>query len=232
MSTQFDPNTAQNLGEIEKQFAVKTVEQAQTYWNLLEKIPPKQLKLTKLDDEIYVHTMESFPELLADEHAKLVVLDEDWLKSKDGKNRWRLFINVYENKVKDYNFGSLIRTDARKEYAEDNTIFVTRMQFYAIEIAWNRLGLNDEIHKIAKAEAEKEAKKKEEEKAKAGKGDGNGKSWIGQFVPCDRDFKGLWRSVRRRRLCATSVCCALMMVVITVEMSFKDSGVGKAYDLL
>jgi hypothetical protein len=37
--------------------------------------------------------MESFPEFLADEHAKLVVLDEDWLKSKDGKNRWRLFIN-------------------------------------------------------------------------------------------------------------------------------------------
>ena len=29
----------------------------------------------------------------------------------------------YENKVKDYNFGSLIRTDARKEYAEANTIF-------------------------------------------------------------------------------------------------------------
>ena len=32
-------------------------------------------------------------------------------------------IHRYENKVKDYNFGSLIRTDARKEYAEDNTIF-------------------------------------------------------------------------------------------------------------
>ena len=29
----------------------------------------------------------------------------------------------YEKKVKDYNFGSLIRTDAREEYAELNTIF-------------------------------------------------------------------------------------------------------------
>lgn len=29
----------------------------------------------------------------------------------------------YETKVKDFNFGSLIRTDARKEYSETNTIF-------------------------------------------------------------------------------------------------------------
>ena len=29
----------------------------------------------------------------------------------------------YEKKVKDYNFGSLIRTDARQEYSETNTIF-------------------------------------------------------------------------------------------------------------
>ena len=29
----------------------------------------------------------------------------------------------YEKKVKDYNFGSLIRTDARQEYGEVNTIF-------------------------------------------------------------------------------------------------------------
>jgi hypothetical protein len=29
----------------------------------------------------------------------------------------------YEKKVKDFNFGSLIRTDARQEYSEINTIF-------------------------------------------------------------------------------------------------------------
>lgn len=29
----------------------------------------------------------------------------------------------YETKVKDFNFGSLIRTDATKEYSERNTIF-------------------------------------------------------------------------------------------------------------
>ncbi|OJA18553.1 hypothetical protein AZE42_04012 [Rhizopogon vesiculosus] len=179
MSTQdFDPNNAQNLIEvrqsnrhhmIEKQFAVKAVEHAQTYWNLLEKVSPRALKLTKLDDEIYEHTMSTFPEFSEDEHVKLLKLDEDWLKSETGKKRWREFCQVYEKKVKDYNFGSLIRTDARQEYGETNTIFVTRIQFYAIEIARNRLGLNDGAHEIAKADAEKERLKKEQEKARAAK---------------------------------------------------------------
>lgn len=29
----------------------------------------------------------------------------------------------YEKKIKDFNFGSLIRTDATQEYGETNTIF-------------------------------------------------------------------------------------------------------------
>ncbi|KIK27241.1 hypothetical protein PISMIDRAFT_675106 [Pisolithus microcarpus 441] len=111
--------------------------------------------------------MSAFPELSGNDHEKLVKLDEDWLKSEDGKKRWRAFVNAYEKKVKDFNFGSLIRTDARLEYSETNTIFVTRMQFYAIEIARNRLGLNDTIHEIAKADAERELLKKEKEAAKA-----------------------------------------------------------------
>ncbi|EMD36900.1 hypothetical protein CERSUDRAFT_83924 [Gelatoporia subvermispora B] len=166
MTTKFDPNNAQNLVEIEKQFAVKAVEQAQTYWNLLEKVNPRDLRLTKIDDEIYEHTMSAFPELAQEPYEKLTVLDEEWMKSQDGKERWRKFIQAYEDKIKDYNFGSLIRTDARDEYGERNTIFVTRIQFYAFEIARNRLGLNDRAHEIAKVEAEKEKAKKEKEKAK------------------------------------------------------------------
>jgi len=164
MSAPFDPHTAQNLIEIEKQFAVKAVEHAQVYWNLLEKVAPRDLKLTKLDDEIYDHLIATFPELSEPPHSKLIKLDEDWMKSKDGKERWRNYIESYKEKVRDYNFGSLIRTDAEDEYGEMNTIFVTRMQFYAIEIARNRLGLNDKAHEIAKAEAIKEAAKKEKER--------------------------------------------------------------------
>ncbi|KAF9452121.1 DUF757-domain-containing protein [Macrolepiota fuliginosa MF-IS2] len=134
MTQKFDANNAQNLLEIEKQFAVKAVEQAQTYWNLIEKVQPRELKLTQIDDEIYEHTMTTFPELAESSHEKLTKLDEDWMKSADGKKRWRDFIEQYKDKVKDYNFGSLIRTDARQEYGETNTIFVTRIQFYAIEV--------------------------------------------------------------------------------------------------
>ncbi|KAF7366795.1 Duf757 domain-containing protein [Mycena sanguinolenta] len=211
-SKPFDPNTAQNAIEIEKQFAVKAVEQAQTYWNLIEKVPPRELKLTKLDDEIYEHTLKTFPELAENDHAKLIKLDEDSMKSPEGKERWRAFIESlpsllsplrvlhnpspplhrplpplppspllayasvtihfappfrYKKKITDYNFGSLIRTDARQEYGENNTIFVTRIQFYAIEIARNRLGLNDAAHELAKAEAAKERAQKEKEAKEA-----------------------------------------------------------------
>ncbi|KAF5373438.1 hypothetical protein D9615_009493 [Tricholomella constricta] len=166
MAGKFDPQNAQNLMEIEKQFAVKAVEQAQTYWNLMEKVPPRELKLTKFDEEIFNHTIEFFPEFSENDNAKLIKLDEEWMKSEDGKKRWRTFIQMYEKKVKEHNFGCLIRTDARQEYEETNTIFVMRMQFYAIEIARNRLGLNDTAHEIAKAEAAKEAAKKEKEASK------------------------------------------------------------------
>ncbi|KAF8607308.1 DUF757-domain-containing protein [Ceratobasidium sp. AG-I] len=150
MSTKFDAENAENLIEIEKQFAVKAVGHAQTYWQLLEAIPPSRLKLTKLDDEIYNDFVEQFPEYHAD-HATIRVVDEDLLKSKDNKLRWNKFMNAYEKKVQEHNFGSLLRKDANEEYTEQNTIFVPRMQFYVFEISRNRLGMNDQVHTNAKA---------------------------------------------------------------------------------
>ncbi|KAG6832865.1 hypothetical protein H0H87_012797 [Tephrocybe sp. NHM501043] len=123
MAGKFDPQNAQNLMEIEKQFAVKAVEQAQTYWNLLEKVAPRELKLTQLDQEIFDHTKELFPELFENDNAKLIKLDEDFLKSEDGKKKWRTFHAAYEKRVKEHNFGCLIRTDANEEYGEKSTIF-------------------------------------------------------------------------------------------------------------
>ncbi|KIY67008.1 DUF757-domain-containing protein [Cylindrobasidium torrendii FP15055 ss-10] len=164
----FDPNQAQNAAEIEKQFAVKAVEHAQTYWNLLGAIPPRDLKLTSVDDELYEAVLEAFPP--ADKPKEGVKtfdytkLDEDMMKTPDGKERWRAFISKFENKVKDFNFGSLIRTDASGEYTERNTMFVTRIQFYAIEIVRNRHGLNDASCEIAKKDAEEERQKKEKKK--------------------------------------------------------------------
>ncbi|KIY47312.1 DUF757-domain-containing protein [Fistulina hepatica ATCC 64428] len=162
----FDAANAQNLAEVSysiRRFAVKAVEHAQTYWKLMEVIPPREMKFTQYDDEIFEHLMKDFPEYAEPPYEKLAKLDEDWMKTKDSKDRWRKFVQAYEKKIKDYNFGCLIRTNAHEEYTERNTIFIVRTQFYAIEIARNRLGLNDHIHEVAKAEKAKE----DAEKAKA-----------------------------------------------------------------
>ncbi|CCE63360.1 hypothetical protein TPHA_0E02690 [Tetrapisispora phaffii CBS 4417] len=142
MST-FDAENADNLEDIEKQFAVVAVEQAETYWKLLTKIPGSKLKLTSMDDEIYTNFMEKFPEYK--DLERLRKFEESELKSKDAKERWRLFCNEYEKSVEDYNFGTLLRTDASQEYGQFSTIFAVRIQFYAFEIARNRHGLNDWI---------------------------------------------------------------------------------------
>ena len=102
----------------------------ETYWKILEKVPGSKLRLTKIDDEIYEHLNKDFPEFDAS-----ATLNEDEMKSKDGKERWRKFISEYEKKVEDYNFGTMLRASPKMEYSQEGTIFAVRMQFYAIEIA-------------------------------------------------------------------------------------------------
>ncbi|KAL4784832.1 putative polysaccharide biosynthesis protein [Aspergillus varians] len=150
MSKPFDPEQAQNLEDMEKQFAVKAVEQLMTYWSILEKVPGSQLRLTKIDDEIYEHFKEEFPDF-----DPAATIDEDAMKSKEGKEKWRNWILQYEKKVHDYNFGTMLRANPKAEYEKDNTIFAMRMQFYAVEIARNRAGLNDWVYEQAQAEAAK-----------------------------------------------------------------------------
>ena len=48
----------------------------------------------RYDDEIFEHTLRVFPEFAAAPHTSLAKLDEDWMKSKGGKDRWREFINA------------------------------------------------------------------------------------------------------------------------------------------
>ncbi|MCJ1440442.1 MAG: hypothetical protein MMC23_000925 [Stictis urceolatum] len=141
MSQPFDPETAGNLEDMEKQFAVKTVQHMATYWSILEKARGSKLRLTKFDDEILEHFQRDFPEIDVSQ-----TLNEDEMKSKIGKERWRNFMMAYEKKVEDYNFGTMLRRNPKKEYDEQDTMFSMRMQFYAIEIARNRAGLNDWIY--------------------------------------------------------------------------------------
>lgn len=89
-----------------------------TYWGILEKMRGSQLRLTKMDDEIHDHFKKEFPEF-----DPAATIDEDGMKSKQGKERWRKFINEYEKKVDDFNFGTMLRANPKWEYGEKETIF-------------------------------------------------------------------------------------------------------------
>lgn len=67
------------------------------------------------------------------------------MKSPEGKNKWRPFCEQFKDIIEDYSMGTLLRADCTDEYSEQNSILATRIQFYAIELARNREGLNDLI---------------------------------------------------------------------------------------
>lgn len=94
------------------------VQHLETYWAILEKVKGSTLRLTKMDDDIYEHLQKDFPEFDPAEP-----LDEDKMKSKEGKKRWRDFMMAYENKVDDYSFGTILRKDPKGEYTQEGTIF-------------------------------------------------------------------------------------------------------------
>lgn len=117
-----------------------------TYWAILERTRGSTLRLTKMDDEIHEHFQREFPEL-----DPVETINEDKMKSKEGKAKWRNFMMAYEKIIDDYNFGTMLRSNPKFEYGEKETIFgelkdlggkhvltqskAMRMQFYAVEIA-------------------------------------------------------------------------------------------------
>lgn len=96
-----------------------------TYWAILEKMPGSKLRLTKYDDEILEHFNKEFPDF-----DLKATINEDEMKSKEGKEKWRNFINQYEKKVEDYNFGTMLRANPAWEYGEKETIFGRCLEEY------------------------------------------------------------------------------------------------------
>jgi hypothetical protein len=57
------------------------------------------LHLGRLDDEMYEDFQATFPEFAESADPKSVLkVDEEAMKSPAGKEKWRVFINKYENK--------------------------------------------------------------------------------------------------------------------------------------
>lgn len=93
----------------------------ETYWKILQNKRGSQLRLTKMDDEIYEHLKTDFPEL---DPAEDIV--EDKLKSKEGKERWRKFMMAYEKKVEDFNFGTMLRVSPKDDVDKEERVIFGR----------------------------------------------------------------------------------------------------------
>ncbi|RIA97338.1 putative polysaccharide biosynthesis protein [Glomus cerebriforme] len=128
----------EQLPEIEKQWAVKATQYAETYFNLISSTDGKSLRLTPIDKEIYQDFQNTFP------NFSLIEINETEMKSTEGKEIWRNWIMKYEKRVNDYNFGTLLRRNVNGDYTEENTMFGKSI-FYAIEIARNKQGLNSHL---------------------------------------------------------------------------------------
>lgn len=94
-----------------------------------------------MDDTIYKIFREEFPTL------DVKVINENELKSTKEKAKWRPFCERFKTLIEDYSFGTLLRANAEDDYKEENSILITRIQFYAIEIARNKEGINDILRK-------------------------------------------------------------------------------------
>jgi len=97
------------------------------------------LRLTPHDEQICRAFRDTFPDMKVDK------IDEDELKSPESKTKWRSFCEQFKGIVEDYSFGTLLRAICTEDYSEENSILTSRIQFYAIELARNREGLNDSI---------------------------------------------------------------------------------------
>ncbi|XP_020375501.1 protein PBDC1 isoform X1 [Rhincodon typus] len=128
-----DPN-------LEMMWAMKAYQHAEIYFNLICSVDPKFLKLTREDDQIYTEFRKQFRDL------KIDILDPEKLKSEAAKLQWRPFCLQFETLIEDFNYGTLLRLDCSRDYVEENTIFATRIQFFAIEIARNREGYNTVVY--------------------------------------------------------------------------------------
>ena len=62
-----------------------------SFLNSLRQLNECRIRI-RLDDEIFEQFMSTFPELNVEPYEGVTKLDEEAMKSKDGKEKWRVFI--------------------------------------------------------------------------------------------------------------------------------------------
>ncbi|VDL61708.1 unnamed protein product [Hymenolepis diminuta] len=140
-----DANAADCVNDesIEMSWAIAAYDHAEVHYDVLSAVPDaKVLRLSPFDDKIYAEFCKTFPDFDVERFT------EGDIKSNEQKELWRNFCNNFDGVVDDFNRGTLLRLDSSQEYSESNTCIVPRVQFLAIEIARNRRGINNRIHKM------------------------------------------------------------------------------------
>ncbi|RUS87782.1 hypothetical protein EGW08_004447 [Elysia chlorotica] len=144
-----------NSADIELQWAMKAMDHATVHYNLISSVDASRLRLTQMDDIIYKHFRETFPDF------DVRSIKEDDLKTPESKEKWRNFCESFKGHIEDYNLGTLLRLRCEDDYTPETTTFSVRTQFLAIEIARNKEGHNSILLEKKKAKQEVEAKEKE-----------------------------------------------------------------------
>ena len=129
-----------NDQKIEMSWAIKAYEHAEIHYDIITSLDPNFLSLCSCDDLVYKEFRSDFPDF------NINKIEEKDLKSGPAKVHWRKFCNRFEEQVDSFNFGCLLRLDPMLEYSESNTIFATRIQFLAIEIARNKEGITKQLY--------------------------------------------------------------------------------------
>ncbi|GFV86380.1 protein PBDC1 [Trichonephila clavipes] len=118
-------------------WAEKIIDHTKIYDNLITSVPLKDLKLTPQNDVIYDRFMEDFPDFNLDNISK-----NDY-SSDTCMQKWKDFIRRNIELIEEPAAATLIRVDCSKGYTPKNLVMVRRLEFLALEIARNKLGLND-----------------------------------------------------------------------------------------
>merc|ERR1719153_1158490 len=123
---------------------------------LLTAVGPERMKFTQIDQELYDSFRENFPDF------NIETVDEESMKNKEGKEKWRTWCEQYKERVQDYNFGTLLRLNPAEDYTEQNSCFALRVQFLAIEIARNKEGKNQKNIRSSKGSQRSSSKSSKE----------------------------------------------------------------------
>ena len=91
----------------------------------------------RVDRELYEVFRGEFPDWPIDVYKAEM--------TKKEKLKWGALANRYKAKIKDFNFGTLLRVDSSKGYDAENTCVVVRVLWFMIEVARNIEGHNNAV---------------------------------------------------------------------------------------